>query len=86
MSATTSSSLSAASESGGGKLSATSESVGGKWGRRLRLTPSWRTNATSSIALIERQSCHLLHHLMLILMEEILLVGQCLNAMAHLLG
>jgi hypothetical protein len=36
------------------------------------------SNVASSVALIERKSRHLLHHLMLILMEEILLLGQCI--------
>ena len=86
MSATTSSSLSAPSESVGGKLSAASKSIGSEWGQWLRLIASWTSNSASNISLIEQQSCHLLHHLMLILMEEILLVGQCLNVLAHLLG
>ena len=59
-----------------------SESVWGKRGRRWRLS----SDATSSVALIEQKSCHLLHHLMLILIEEILLLGQCLDVLAHLLG
>jgi hypothetical protein len=69
--ATTSASLSSTSKTLGSKLSAASESVGGKWGRLLRLTATRTSDAASSIALIERQSRHLLHHLMLILMEEI---------------
>jgi len=67
-------------------LTAASQSVGGKWGWQLRLTASLASDVASSIALVECQSDHLFHHLMLILMEEILLVGQCLNVLAHLLG
>ena len=55
-------------------------------GLLLRLTASRACDASSSIALAERKSGHLLHHLMLILMEKVLLVGQCLNVLAHLLG
>ena len=55
-------------------------------GLLLRLTTSRACDASSSIALVKRKSGHLLHHLMLILMEKVLLVGQCLNVLAHLLG
>ena len=47
------------------------ESVWGKWGRRWRQTASLLSDASSSIALVERKSHHLLHHLMLILIELI---------------
>ena len=70
---TTSTSLAAASTVVGA-----SESIGGIWGRRWRRTASLASNVASSVALIERKSRHLLHHLMLILMEEILLLGQCI--------
>jgi hypothetical protein len=55
-----------------------SESVWGKWGRRWRQTKSLVSDAASGVALIEQKSRHLLHHLMLVLMELILLMGQCL--------
>ena len=60
-----------------------SKSLWGKWGRRWRQTASLSSDA---VALIEQKSRHLLHHLMLILMELILLMGQCLEVLAHLLG
>jgi hypothetical protein len=44
------------------------------------------SDAASSVTLIEQKSRHLLHHLMLVLMELILLMGQCLKVLAHLLG
>ncbi len=43
-------------------------------------------DASSSVTLVQQKSHHLLHHLMLILMELILLMGQCLEVLAHLLG
>ena len=46
-----------------------SESVWGKWGRRWRRTMSLASDAASGTALIERKSRHLLHHLMLVLMD-----------------
>ena len=39
---------------------------------------SLASDAASGVALIEKKSRHLLHHMMLVLMELILLMGQCL--------
>ncbi len=58
-----------ASKSVGGKWGRRWKSVGGKCGRRLRRTASLSSDAVSRVALIERKSCHLFHHSMLILME-----------------
>ena len=47
---------------------------------------SLASDAASGTALIERKSRHLLHHLMLVSMELLLLMGQCLDVLAHFLG
>ena len=67
-------------------ISVASESVWGKWGRWCRWTTTLAPDASSSVALVEQMSRHLLHHSMLILMELILLMDQCLEVLAHLLG
>jgi len=52
-----------------------SESLWGKWGRGWRRTASLSSDASSSVTLVEQKSSHLIHHLTLISMELILLMG-----------
>ncbi len=44
------------------------------------------SNALARVALVEQEGCHLLHDLVLILLELLLLMGQCLDVLVHLLG
>ncbi len=44
------------------------------------------SNTFAHVALVEQEGCRLLHDLVLILLELLLLIGQCLDVLVHLLG
>jgi hypothetical protein len=58
----------------------------GKWGSWWRRTEPLASDALACVALVEQEGCHLLHDLVLILLELLLLMGQCLDVLVHLLG
>ncbi len=58
----------------------------GKWGSWWRRTAPLASDASACVALVEQEGCHLLHDLVLILLELLLLMGQCLDVLVHLLG
>jgi hypothetical protein len=52
-----------------------------KWLHKLTCS-----DALACVALVEREGCHLLHDLVLILLELLLLMGQCLDILVRSLG
>jgi hypothetical protein len=58
----------------------------GKLGYWWRRTAPLASDASARIALVEQEGCHLLHDLVLILLELLLLMGQFLDVLVYSLG
>jgi hypothetical protein len=63
-----------------------SKLVEGKWGWWRRRAATVVSDASACIALIDQEGSKFRNDLVLILVELLLLVGQCLDILVHLLG